>query len=363
MSLADRILDEIDAEGPMTVARFMELALYHPEHGYYAQQERRAGREWFTGPTLHPIFGQTLARGVAPLLRQCKDPTLIDAGTGSGELARDIALGLHDQAPDLFTDLSIVLLDENRSALERAQGTLEEAGIGLEAVRSTTSLPPALEGVLVANELLDAMPTHLCQATEQDVQEIFLVQGDPTLTLAAGPPSSPRVQDAANPIARTLPPGHLFELPLEALDWYKQAANRLEEGALTVIDYGAPRSALTERYPKGTLHAYRSGQRVEEFWFDPGQMDITYRVPFDEVAQTGEDEGLTTRVSSSQGRLLDALGIRELANQGQDVLAAKKLIDPQGAGGTFHALLQTRGVTVEEPWPTDRDEDRQDIHD
>ncbi len=350
MSLPQLVLDEVDRQGPMTVARFMQLALYHPQHGYYATQ-RRAGKEWFTGPTLHPVFGHTLAQGIAPLLEPCQAPTLVDAGTGSGELARDVALGLHETAPSIFEDLQIVLLDESQAALERAQATLQEAGIGLDAVHTGTRPPDGVTGVILANELLDALPTHLCQATQDGVQEIHLVPGDPTLSLARAPPSTRRLERHAERIAGPLEPGHLFEVPLDAYDWTADAATKLEKGALVLIDYGAPRRALLERYPNGTLHAYRNGHRVEEFWYDPGQMDITYRIPFDEIANQGEDHGLATRTLAPQGRVLDALSIRQLAQEGRDVLAIKKLIDPQGAGGTFHVLMQTKDLHVTDPWP------------
>lgn len=349
--LKETILAEIEREGPMTVARFVEHALYDPQHGYYSA-DTPAGEEWFTGPTLHPVFGHTLARGLAPVLEQTPAPTLVDAGAGGGELARDVALGLREHAPDLFEALSILLVDQSETALEGALETLEEASIGLDAVSTASELPSTVEGAVLANELVDALPVHLCQTGEDGVREIYVVEGEPTLALAAGEPSSERVARYAAEIADGLAPGRLFEVPLAALDWYRGAAERLQEGVLATIDYGATERELLEAHPKGTLHAYRHGQRVEEFWMDPGEMDVTYRVPFDRLAGAGEAEGLTTEVYAPQGTVLDALGIRELARgDTRDTLAAKKLVDPAGAGGTFKVLVQARGVDVPEPWP------------
>lgn len=351
MTLKQRILDEIDREGPMTVARFMELALYDPEEGYYAAGTERAGEEWFTGPTLHPVYGWTLARGLAPLLAQCEDPTLVEAGTGSGQLARDLCYGLSETDPDTFARLSIELVDTSEAVLDRALTTLEDAGVALEDVHASTELPDAISGVLVTNELLDALPVHLFRSAETGVEEIYVVEGDPTLTLAAGEPSSPAAAEYAREAADGLPPGRLFEVPLKALDWYGRAANRLEQGAIVTVDYGADRAELLERFPKGTIHGYRQGMRVDEFFFDPGEMDVTYRVPFDQVAQAGTAEGLSTLVDAPQGEVLDRLGIRELAGEdARDKLAAKKLIDPSGAGSTFRVLVQTRGVDEETVW-------------
>lgn len=352
MSLKEQILDEIEEDGPMTVARFMEIALYDPDAGYYAAGTRRAGAEWFTGPTLHPAYGFTLARGLAPILAQCPDPTLVEAGTGGGELARDVCYGLEETDPSTFAKLTIDLVDTSQAVLDRALATLEEAGIQLDAVSAHTDLPTSVSGVLLTNELLDALPTHLCRSTDAGAEEIYLVPGDPTLTLAAGAPSNEAVRRFADEIAASLPPGRLFEVPLAAMAWYERGAQRIEQGALVTIDYGAAQRELVEWFPKGTLHAYRQGMRVDEFWFDPGEMDVTYRVPFDRLIQIGEAEGLTTDVHAPQGEVLDALGIRELADQDpRDKLAAKKLIDPDGAGSTFQVLVQSRGVDVGAPWP------------
>lgn len=351
-ALKDRILAEIDAEGPMPVARFVELALYDPEDGYYADERARAGEEWVTGPTLHPIFGQALARGLAPLLAQVDDPALVDAGAGGGELARDVALALREEAPDVFEALTIHLVDATEPALARARDTLEAAGIPLDDVHASTTLPEGVTGAIVANELVDATPVHLCRAAEDGVEEIHVVPGEPTLGLAAGEPSTERVARYARDVARRAGAGQLFEVPLAGLDWTREAARSLDEGALVVVDYGATEPELLDAYPKGTLHAYRHGQRVDEFWLDPGEMDITYRVPFDRVAAVGEGEGLTTEVYAPQGDALDALGIRELARgDARDTLAAKKLIDPGGAGGTFKVLAQTRAARMPDAWP------------
>lgn len=343
-SLRDRVLAEIDRGGPMTCARFMELALYDEDEGYYMAPEPRAGREWVTGPTLHPVFGAALARLVAPALSAIEDPALVDAGAGGGELARDVAGGLRRRAPEVFADLELVPVDASPAARERALETLREAGIGLGAAEVRERLPDRVRGAVVANELLDAIPTHVCQHTSRGLAEIHVERGEPTLAPTLAAPSTDRVLDAARGFRDRLEPGLRFEVPLPALDWYREAADRLAEGLLVTVDYGATRPELLEAYPKGTIHGYRQGRRVEEFWFDPGRMDLTYRVPFDEVRRAGEAEGLETLAYGTQGEVLDALGIREVAGEAGPgaKLAAKKLLDPDGAGGTFRVLVQGR---------------------
>ncbi len=355
MSLKERILDEIAASGPMTLARYIELALYDPEEGYYAPGARRAGEEWVSSPTLTGTFGATLAQGMAPLLAQLDEPMLIDAGTGGGELARDLCYGLHETDPDTFERLGIVLVDQSQAVLDRARSTLEAAGIDLADVEARTQLPEGFQGVLVANELLDALPVHLCQATADGPVEVLVEPGEHTLELTTGEIEDPDVAERAAAIADGLEPGTRFEVALAGERWWMRAGEHLDQGALIAIDYGGPRAELVREHPRGTVHAYRQGIEVPEVWYDPGQMDITYRVPTDELVAWGEQAGLTTDVLASQGDLLRALGIRSIARRGgpREVLAAKKLIDPRGAGGTFQVLVQSKGITVGEPWPTE----------
>jgi SAM-dependent MidA family methyltransferase len=346
VTLTQRVLAEIDREGPMTCARFMQLALYDEDGGYYMADERRAGREWLTAPTLSPIFGHALARLLAPALDGVEGPQLVEAGTGGGELLRDLAYGVHDEAPEAFAELALVGVDRSPSARQRAVTELEEAGIALEDVGLQAELPETITGALVANELLDALPTHVCQHTDEGLAEIHLDRGEPTLAPTLEAPSKPAIMDLARRFQGQLSPGLRFEAPLQAYDWYREAARRLTEGLIVIVDYGARRRKLLDAYPKGTIHAYRQGQRVEEFWYDPGRMDITYRVPIDEIARIGEEEGLDTLAFGTQGEILQALGIRQLAQEagGSAALSAKKLIDPDGAGSTFRILVQARDV-------------------
>jgi SAM-dependent MidA family methyltransferase len=344
--LSDRILGEIDREGPMTCARFMELALYDEEAGYYMADERRAGREWVTAPTLSPVFGRTLARLLGPPLAGAEAPSLVEVGTGGGELVRDLALGLHEDEPDVFADLELVPVDRSPAARERATSELEQAGIALDDVHVADELPEDIEGAIVANELLDALPTHVCQHTEQGLAEIHLERGEPTLSPTLAAPSEEAITELASRFQGQLSPGLRFEAPLQAYGWYREAARRLRRGVIVIVDYGARRRKLLTDYPKGTIHAYRQGRRVEEFWYDPGRMDITYRVPLDEIARVGQQEGLDTLAFATQAEVLDRLGVRELAREAGSSaqLAAKKLLDPGGAGGTFRVLVQGRGI-------------------
>ncbi len=338
----------------MTVARFMELALYHPEHGYYTAGPRRAGTEWTTAPTLHPIYAKILARGLAPLLAQVDDPMLVEVGTGSGELMRDVAYGLAEHAPGVFERLELVVVDRSEPALDRARVTLEQAGIVLDDVTLATELPTTVRGVVFTNELLDAIPTHQCQTTEDGLAERKIAVEDGRLGFTTGPAEDPAVAELADEIAADPEPGTLLEVPLQARAWYQEACRALDRGALVTIDYGSTARAIQAAIPEGTLHGYHRGRSTTDALRAPGEVDLTYLVPFDLVARTGRAAGLETGVYTTQELALEHLGIRSFAPEmdAMDVLAAKKLIDPKGAGGTFQWLVQTTGIEVGQPWPS-----------
>lgn len=339
----------------MTVARFMELALYHPEHGYYTAGPRRAGTEWTTAPTLHPIYGKTLARGLAPLLAQVDDPMLVEVGTGSGELMRDVAYGLAAHAPDVFEQLELVVIDRSEAALDRARATLEAAGIVLDDVTLATELPATVRGVVFTNELLDAIPTHQCQATKDGRVERTVGVEAERLAFTTGPIEDKAVAELAEGLAADPEPGIILEVPLQARAWYQDACQVLEQGALVTIDYGSTARAIQAAIPEGTLHGYHRGRSTTDVLRAPGRIDLTYLVPFDLVASTGQANGLETAVYTTQELALEHLGIRSFAPEmdAMDVLAAKKLIDPKGAGRTFQWLVQTTGVEAGQPWPSD----------
>lgn len=354
MSLKTKIAAEIEAGGPITVARFMERALYEPILGYYSSGAPRAGHEWFTGPTLHPIFGWTLARGIAPLLAQLDEPLLLDVGTGGGQLARDLVFGVAQYDEETFGRLEILLADRSDTGLASAVSTMSEAGIDLKDVSASSELPARFSGVLVANELLDAIPTHLCEATAHGPVELHVGLDDAgRLTMVPGKVSDPTVLRLAERRWSEVPPGTRFEVPTPGLEWYETACKAMARGAMVMIDYGETTERLSKEHHRGTLHGYHEGLRVPEFYLNPGLQDITYLVPFDLFREAGEAAGMTTGLYATQGEVLEALGIREIASKlaSIDELAVKKLVDPGGAGGTFKVLVQSKGVDVGGPWP------------
>ncbi|HET7093160.1 MAG TPA: SAM-dependent methyltransferase, partial [Thermomicrobiales bacterium] len=161
----DAIRSEIERNGGrITFARFMELALYHPDHGYYLRPERRPGRggDFLTAPETHPFFGVTLARQIVDcwdLLGRPAPFTIREYGAGVGGLAYDILVGLSREAPELLPNLRYRMIEPNRAQRGQALAALAEVGFGhIAAAEAPEPAAGPIVGVALANEVADALP-------------------------------------------------------------------------------------------------------------------------------------------------------------------------------------------------------------
>ena len=341
-ALSRLIAGEITAAGGwMSFARYMELALYAPGLGYYAGGahkfgDHHAGGDFLTAPELTPLFGQALARQVAQILA-ASSPEVIEAGAGSGRLAADLlpALDALGCAPERYR-----ILELSGELRARQKATLtEHAPRFADRVEWLDQLPERFSGCLVANEVLDAMPTHAvrwdAQASEPNVFErgVGLTGGQPAW---AERPATGELLAAA----RALPvhPPFQGEINIAAKLWVAELSRRLDRGALILIDYGLSRQDLYHPHRDGgTLRChYRHRVHDDPFWL-PGLSDITTHVDFTTVAEAGFDAGLDVLGHTSQANFLINCGIGELLE--------RRVAEKVGAGDTAKTSeLRARGA-------------------
>jgi len=356
------------------VAAFMELALYHPALGYYARAARRSGRagDFFTSVDVGSLFGELLELQLcemATLLRTAPaHPAdaidVVEAGAGNGRLAADILRAARQRDPRFFDSIRLHLVEASEAARAAQRATLDEVADRL--VASTASLPDRFAGVLIANELLDALPAHQVVMREDGLHEIYvssksqdpsrkatLATGDLELGTVEGSPSTPELQAYLDRVGATLEPGWRAEINLAAVEWIRDAARRLTRGFIIVIDYGHDaRDLYSASHSAGTLTsfaAHRSGgpesDATTPAWLQhPGERDITAHVDFTGVRAAAEAEGLTTIALLDQTYFL--LGLIETFNQ-QSALSnqqLKTLVMPGGLGSTMKVLILGKGV-------------------
>ena len=353
--LAERIRAEIRERGPMPFARFMDLALYDPDGGYYRSAEARPGRagDFITAPELHPIFGELLARAVddawATLGRP--DPfVVVEHGAGEGALAVPLlgalpeTIGYHP-----------VEVDERRIAVLRER--LSDAELGGRLVDPLTA---PFEGVIVANEVLDALPVHRVRQRGGALRELAVEVGaDDAFAEVEIDPTTPALLDRLNREGIQLVDGQTAEIALGVDRWIRDIAASLGRGLLIVIDYGAPAVELYDpvRRRDGTLQAYVRHQLSDDPYRFVGRQDLTAHVDVTAIERAAEAAGLTPLGVTTQAEALMALGVEERLRdvqsdprttmEGYTLLRASllRLLDP-AAMGRFRVMVFGRG------WPS-----------
>ena len=357
-------MPSIRGHGPMTVAAFMERALYDPDAGYYTGAQQRSGRDgdFFTSVDAGPLFGQLLAVFVARVWVELGAAPfdLVEAGAGNGRLMRDVLDALRAEQPECYRSLRVTMVE--RSARARSA----HAALATEHCRlpvtSASELPQAFSGLLFANELLDAFPVHRLVQTPNGLREAFVCEDAGRLALTLGPLTSDALASHVAETGVALPEGATADVSPTAVAWVREAARRLVRGGLLLMDYGhESRVLFASPHLGGTLTSY-AGHRLDPStkgdvgprrpaWLEsPGGRDLTAHVDFTTVSRAAELEGARRAWLVDQTRLLLGLGLGErFANASgtgiADVkwrLAAKTLAGPQGLGASHKALLVTK---------------------
>ncbi len=357
--LLSLITRRIRADGPLTVAEYVDLALYHPDHGYYARAAQRSGRDgdFFTSVDLGPVFGRLLAVQVAEMWRRLGTPPsvdLVEAGAGNGRLSRDLLEGLRDCDPACYEAVRLYLVE--RSARARAS---QGATLGPHADRLVTAsadLPRQVRGVIYANELLDALAPHLVVMRPEGLREVLVDLVDGHLGTREGPPRTARLETYLDETGVRLEDGWFAEINLAAVDWVHAAAESLAHGFLMLIDYGhEARELFSSAHAGGTLVTYRrhvgETRDTGPAWLaDPGGRDITAHVDLTAVERTALTAGLDRIGGLDQGYFLASLALPGSGREGRDPLATrdrlalKTLLLPGGLGSTHKVLIFGRAV-------------------
>ena len=355
--LVDCIRAEIAAsDGWISFARYMELALYTPELGYYAGGAEKFGAagDFVTAPELTPLFAQALANQVAEIMAQSA-PNILEFGAGSGRLAADLLTALQrlDALPQRYDilELSAELRQRQRHTLRSTTDT----GI---LPNWLDRLPDNFSGVVIANEVLDAMPVHRIVWQKEGIFERGVGLDPAGHFQFCTRPASASLQAEAECIAQdaALPPGYESELALAAPRWLSAWGERLKTGVLLLIDYGFTRRELFHpQRNRGTLRCHYRHRAHDDPFFLPGLQDITAHVDFTALAHAADSAGLEIHGYTSQGQflvncgLLDALAAlpADSAAYRRSATACHQLLLPQGMGETFKVIAIGRGLEAE----------------
>jgi SAM-dependent MidA family methyltransferase len=357
--LVERLRDEIAASGPVTFARFLDRALYEPGLGYYTGPVTRPGRsgDFLTAPETHPIFGWALARQLEELWQILGRPepfVVREHGAGSGALAVAIVDGLARDGLALRTAIryEAVEVDERRGEAFRER----VAAAGHENVLDRGSSSTAIVGVVLANEVLDALPVHRVVGRDGGLRELYVDWADDRFVEREGEPSTPRLDERLRVGGIRLAEGQLAEISLVLDGWIAGAAAELERGMLLLIDYGyAAQELYSARRAQGSLLAYVRHRAHEDPFRNVGRQDLTAHVDLTAVGRAATAAGLEPLGLTTQAEFLVGLGIGDILTAIQSdrstslesYLALRssvvRLLDP-AATGKFAVMGFGRGI-------------------
>lgn len=314
-ALVERIRDEIRRGGPMPFARFMELALFDPDGGYYRAESARPGREgdFITAPELHPIFGATLSTGLHEIWERLGSPdpfTIREHGAGTGALALAVLGAVDDPAFRAAIRYQPVEVDPRRVAVFAER--LAAAGLG-DVVRASDDDEP-FEGVVIANEVLDALPVHRVRQRGAAIREIAVaIDADDAFVEVEIDPTTPALPARLADEGIELADGQTAEICLALDDWVAKAAMPLTRGLMLLIDYGAPANELYDpvRRHDGTLRAYVRHHVHDDPYRFIGRQDLTAHVDVTAVERAAHAAGMTTIGITTQAEALMGLGIQD----------------------------------------------------
>jgi SAM-dependent MidA family methyltransferase len=346
----------------ITFAEYMDMALYHPESGYYSSNKVKIGfkgGDFFTSSHLGSDFGELLAVQFHQMWEILGQPgvfSLVEMGAGQGILALQILNYIQSHHWDFWAALQYIIVEKSPALKQEQQQRLSEFSV---AWCNLEDIPPnSITGCFFANELVDALPVHQFILEGGKLREIYVTTHLPSAPFVEviGEASTPKLAEYFQLVEIDLSPyadGYRSEVNLAALDWLSQVARSLQRGYVLTIDYGytATRYYNTRRL-QGTLQCYYQHRHHNNPYINVGEQDITAHVDFTALEQWGQRCGLNLVGFTRQGLFLMSLGLgTRLASHPEQPIsqvlqrreALHQLIEPTGLGG-FGVLIQSKGL-------------------
>ncbi len=361
-TLSRQIHDEIRERGPISFARFMELALYQPGLGYY-ERRRGVGRDgdFFTSVSVGPLFGQLLAFQFSLWLDSlcpAGEVDLVEAGAHQGALAADILSWLREYRRDLFDRVAYTILDPSTTRRAWQEERLGEWRARMKWAPDIGAIEP-VNGVIFSNEFLDAFPAHVfawSAGNQQWAEGCVASAGDNFAWIWRPPAEALRTYLPLIPpeLAEVLPDGFEIEVCPLAAEWWGAAAGKLRRGKLLTFDYGLTSDErLHPQRARGTLRAYAKHHATADVLNQPGGQDLTAHIDFSALKTAGEISGLGTESFVRQSTFLTEIMVQTQKAAGRFATWEEKttrqfhtLTHPEHLGRKFRALVQSRDAAL-----------------
>jgi len=356
LRLVESIKQDIQtAGGSINFAQYMAAALSKPQLGYYSSGNQKFGAvgDFITAPELSPLFSRCLAQHCASVLRELSQKTaanILEFGAGSGAMAAGILLELERLG---LPPTNYFIIEPSAELKQRQRQTLQlNATHLLQHVQWLDRLPDkSFSGIVLANEVLDAMPVHRFYKNGDELGEYYVSWNGQQFTWQPGPFSDEHVAQRVNNIAHSLPNSYISEINLAAEAWIATVADMLQQGVILIIDYGFPQHEYYHaQRDSGTLMCpYRHYAHPEPFLY-PGLQDITAHLDFSALAHAADQAGLMVAGFTNQAFFLLGNGLEKMlqaidVNSPEYLKSAqqvKTLTMPSEMGELFKVMALTR---------------------
>jgi SAM-dependent MidA family methyltransferase len=368
------VLRKLLQDSDLPFRDFVELALYHPEFGYYAKGESPVGREgdYVTSPVLSPVFSYSLGKLCREFMSRAGDAVsqVVDIGCGDGALIRSLAgVGSGEWGVGETTR-------ETRASSPTPPTPLPTPGFygvdrnlgraipdsNVTYVTSLDQIPPAEARLIIINELFDALPFARLVQRGEHLHELWVTERDGALDWSEHEADA-RYEEYFAERGIQLDDGQFADVSLQWSALYDDICRFVNRGLIVTFDYGLPQSKLFRGRMRrfGTAAAYSKQRVSRDLLINPGEQDLTAHINFDDLRRTGEGQAFDTLFFDIQAKFLLALGATEhellkpvtdvaieSANEGVALLQArddaKRLILPDGIGADIRVLVQGRGM-------------------
>ena len=357
--LSKALADALE-KGPIPFRRFMELALYHPQGGYYCREDSRIGPggDFYTSPHQSPWLGRMIAPLLEKIWLRMDEPPLLNVweyGPGEGWLAFDILESARTSQSALKKAIKYTFAEQSAQAQARIGEKFQDSD-EVRFADASQYPPPGFEGVVLAHEFLDALPVHALIQKEQDIKERYVAQSGQRLQFCEGSLADERLSGWFPDLGVRLSTGQMAEVNLRAFAWMCEAARRMERGAILIFDYGFSAHVLygPTRH-EGALRGYRAHTLVSDVLSLPGETDITTHVDFTSILRAATSHGMELAGFTDQTRFLLGAGLPQAVEnwKAEDEEKARRerqsimgIMDPTGLGGAIKVMLLSKNLSL-----------------
>lgn len=346
-----KIANYIDANGPITFAKFVEFALYDEQYGYYNRHSEKFGKsgDFYTSPTVHKVFGQIISNLVSKyfVLNKQSPLTVIELGSGLGYIALDVLDNLKESNDELYSKLAYICIESSPQNVEKSKEILSTHSGKLIWSANLSEIDKCDNAIVLSNEFFDALPFHRVIFKDQRPYEIYVQTGENGFSESISDLSCEKIYQYIEKLNLVFEENQQIEVNLNYRDVIQQISKVIDKGLIVTFDYGYLKEELySPQRLNGTYRCFYNHKISSEPYNNIGEQDITSSVNFSSLINLGREMGFEVIKYTTQGQFLVDWGILDLVEQSSesDRSIIKNLFLPSTMGDMFKVLIQQKNL-------------------